>query len=96
MNDAAVVGGFTGAGGENEVAYLAYKSPTPEWSANWVGYTSFDAVMITAEELSGAPEAVRSALWRFAECGGSLLIIGDWEIPAQWRARRVNEVEAVV
>src|SRR5262245_45905037 len=96
MNDAAVVGGFTGASGENEVAYLAYKSPTPEWSANWVGYSSFDGVMITAEELSGAPDAVRSALWRFAECGGSLLIIGGWEIPAQWRARRVNEVEVTL
>jgi hypothetical protein len=94
MNNEGVVSGFKGAGGENEVAYLAYKSPTPEWSANWVGYSSFDGVMITAEELSGAPDAVRSALWRFAECGGSLLIIGGWEIPAQWRARRVNEVEA--
>src|SRR5215510_13188762 len=94
MNDAAVVQGFKDAGGEDEVAYLAYKSPMPEWSANWVGYSSFDGVMITAEELSGAPDAVRSALWRFAECGGSLLIIGGWEIPAQWRARRVNIVES--
>jgi hypothetical protein len=93
MNDAAVVKGFENAGGDNEVAYLAYKSPTPEWSANWVGYSSYDGVMITAEELRGAPDAVRSALWRFAECGGSLLIIGGSEIPAQWRARRVNEVE---
>src|SRR6266540_3632502 len=94
MNDAAVVEGFKDGSGENEVAYLAYISPTPEWSSNWVGYSSFDGVMITAEELRGAPDAVRSALWRFAECGGSLLIIGGWEIPAQWRARRVNEVEA--
>jgi hypothetical protein len=94
MNEGAVIGGFQDASGENEVAYLAYKSPTPEWSANWVGYTSFDGVMITAEELSGAPDAVRSALWRFAECGGSLVIIGGWEIPAQWRARRVIEVVA--
>jgi len=94
MNDAAVVGGFNDASGENEVAYLAYKSPTPEWSANWVGYSSFDAVMITAEELNGAPDGVRTALWRFAECGGSLVIIGGREIPAQWRARRVIEVEA--
>jgi hypothetical protein len=93
MNDAAVVEGFKNAAGENEVAYLAYKSPTPEWSANWVGYSSFDGVMITAEEFNGAPDAVRSALWRFAECGGSLLIIGAWEIPKQWQSRRVVIVE---
>jgi hypothetical protein len=92
MNYAAVVEGFKNAAGENEVAYLAYKSPTPEWSANWVGYSSFDGVMITAEELNGAPDAVRSALWRFAECGGSLLIIGLWEIPKQWQSRRVSIV----
>jgi hypothetical protein len=94
MNEAAVVEGFKNASGESEVAYLSYKSPTSEWSVNWVGYSGFDAVALTAEELREAPDAVRSALWRFAECGGSLLIIGAWEIPPQWRSRRVRSIEA--
>jgi hypothetical protein len=94
MNEASVVEGFKNASGENEVAYLSYKSPTSEWSGNWVGYSGFDAVAITAAELREAPDAVRSALWRFAECGGSLLIIGAWEIPPQWRSRRVLSIEA--
>jgi len=93
MNEAAVVEGFKNPAGENEVAYLAYKSPTSEWSANWVAYSSFDGVVITSEELRDAPDAVRSALWSFAECGGSLLIVGAWEIPGQWRSRRVTSVE---
>jgi hypothetical protein len=94
MTESAVVEGFKDAGGESEVAYLAYKSPISEWSGNWLGYTGFDAVALSAEEWRQAPDAVRSALWRFAECGGSLLIIGAWEIPQQWRQRRINSVEA--
>ncbi|MGH9767142.1 MAG: hypothetical protein ACREAB_06865, partial [Blastocatellia bacterium] len=88
MNDAAVSEGFKNAAGENDVAYLAYKAPMPEWSANWVGYSGFDGVILTADELRAAPEAVRSALWRYVECGGSLLVIGEWEIPKQWQSRR--------
>jgi hypothetical protein len=94
MNEASVVEGFKNASGENEVSYLSYKSPTSEWSGNWVGYSGFDAVALTAGELREAPDAVRSSLWRFAECGGSLLIIGAWEIPPQWRSRRVLSIEA--
>jgi hypothetical protein len=93
MNEAAVVAGFKNRAGHDDVAYLAYKSPMPEWSANWVAYSSFDGVVITAEELREAPDAVRSALWRFTGCGGSLLVIGAMEIPEQWRSRRVNSVE---
>jgi len=96
MNEASVVEGFKNASGENEVAYLSYKSPASEWSGNWVGYSGFDAVAITAEELREAPDAVRSALWHFAECGGSLLIIGAWEIPPQWRSRRARSLEVTV
>ncbi|HKE05467.1 MAG TPA: hypothetical protein VKE91_15520, partial [Blastocatellia bacterium] len=93
MNDPAVVEGFKSGSGESDVAYLAYKSPISEWSGNWLGYSGFDAVALTAEEMREAPEAVRSALWRYAECGGSLLIIGAWEIPKQWQSRRVSIYE---
>jgi hypothetical protein len=93
MDETAVVDGFKNSAGESEVAYLSYKSPISEWSGNWLGYSGFDAVALTSEELRQAPEAVRSALWRFAECGGSLLIIGAWEIPQQWQSRRIESVE---
>ena len=96
MNEAAVVEGFKNASGESDVAYLSYRSPTSEWSGNWVGYSGFDVVALTAEELREAPDAVRSALWRFAECGGSLLIIGAWELPPQWRSRRAHSLEVEV
>ncbi len=84
MNNAAVVEGFKNASGESEVAYLAYKSPMSEWSGNWLGYSGFDAVLITAEELREAPDAVRSALWSYVECGGAMVVIGGLDIPGQW------------
>jgi hypothetical protein len=88
MNSAAVVEGFKNAKGENDVAHLAYPAPMPEWSASWLGYSSFDGVIVTPDELRAAPEGVRSALLRYVECGGSLVVIGEWEAPKQWQARR--------
>ncbi len=88
MNEAAVAEGFKNAEGENDVAHLAYQSPMPEWSTSWLGYSSFNGVIITADELNSAPDAVRTALWRYVECGGSLLVIGKWEVPKQWRQAR--------
>ncbi len=93
MNDATVTEGFKNSHGEIDVSYLSYKSPIAEWSGNWIGYTGFDAVMLTAGELREAPESVRSALWRYAECGGSLLIIGAWEIPKHWRSSQISHYE---
>jgi hypothetical protein len=93
MNEPAAVEGFKNGAGRDDVAYLAYKSTMTEWSSNWVAYSCYDGVVITAEELRRAPDAVRDALWRFTECGGSLLVIGAWEIPEQWRSRRLVTIQ---
>ena len=94
MNEQAVLEGFKSGSGESDVAYLAYKTPISEWSGNWLAYSGFDVIALTGDELRVAPEGVRTALWRFTECGGSLLIIGSCDIPRQWQARRFNVVEA--
>jgi hypothetical protein len=88
MNHTAVIEGFKNAKSENDVAHLAYPSPMQEWSTNWLGYSSFDGVIVTSDELRAAPESVRSTLLRYVECGGSMVVIGEWEIPKQWEARR--------
>jgi hypothetical protein len=88
MNERAVEEGFKDPSGHNEVAYFASDLPLNAWSTNWLGYSRFDAVSISAGDLRALPEAVRSALWRYVECGGSLLIFGTWDIPIQWRERR--------
>lgn len=59
------------------------------WSGNWLGYSRYDAVVVTADELKDAPENVRTALWQYAETGGVLVILGDKvAVPESWKQRR--------
>jgi hypothetical protein len=56
------------------------------WSDDWLSYTPFDMVLLHAHELERAAPAVREALWRYAEGGGTLGILGEAEIPKAWQA----------
>jgi hypothetical protein len=70
------------------ISTQSYNSPLAEWSTNWMSYSRFSSVVIYANELNGAPEAVRSALLRYVERGGSLLVVGKWQPPPQWLPRQ--------
>jgi hypothetical protein len=77
--------GMGGMGGMTVAAgvfpnFVRSDLPVTEWSRNWLGYTRYDGIVITARELEDAPE-VRPALWRYAEAGGSLLIVGPGADP---------------
>lgn len=74
--------------GELEIATQAYEFPMSEWSQNWMSFTRFNGVMLQAEELNAAPETVRSALLRYVERGGTLIVTGTWRPPVQWQAWR--------
>ena len=88
LNEPAAEEGFKDSSGNVDVAYLPYEFPLKEWSGNWLGYSRFDGIIVTADELRAMPEEVRFALLRYVQCGGSLLVIGSWEAPQQWQARR--------
>jgi hypothetical protein len=64
--------------------------PTDAWSPNWLSYSGYDGVIITSQELRGLPAEVRTAVWRYVECGGSLLIVGRWPVPEGWKARQTT------
>ncbi len=90
MNADPVNEGFKPPYGDNDVAYINYKSPPAEWSANWVGYSGLDGAVATADELRAMPEPARTALLRYVECGGVLIVAGQWEMPDPWRAKRTR------
>jgi hypothetical protein len=90
MNAEPLTEGFKFPYGDNDVSFVAYQSPPPEWSANWLGYSGFDAVIVTTEELGAMPEPARTALLRYVECGGVLVVAGPWEAPEFWRSKRVQ------
>ncbi len=63
-------------------------SPVAEWSENWLGYSRYNGVIVTGDELIAASAAVQEALMRYVECGGTLLVLGRWTAPQQWQSRQ--------
>jgi hypothetical protein len=60
--------------------------PVTQWSSNWLSYSRFDGVMITADEMKDAPIGVVEALRRFTMAGGTLIVTGStWQPPDDWR-----------
>src|SRR5262249_48479044 len=58
------------------------------WSPQWLAYSSYDGVLVTAAEMNALPAAVRTALSQYVECGGALVVVGAWQPPDAWRRSR--------
>jgi hypothetical protein len=62
--------------------------PVDQWSTSWLGYSRYDGVTVTADDLRVMPPEVKSALGQYVECGGSLLVLGrDPPLPGPWKPR---------
>jgi hypothetical protein len=70
--------------------YARAELPVTEWSTHWLGYSRYSGVVLTTADWRAMPDAVRGALWRYLECGGTLLIFGGAEIPTHWQATRTE------
>ena len=46
------------------------------WSAHWLGYSRYDGIVVTGDDLKAMLPDVRTALWQYVETGGSLLVLG--------------------
>lgn len=64
--------------------------PVESWSTDWLAYSRYDGFVITGEDLKAMPSAVRTALWQYAETGGSLTVLGSAELPESWRRHRLR------
>jgi hypothetical protein len=84
-----VTEGFSAEQSYLDVAYSLSTAAPSEWSPNWLGYTGFSGIALTAEEISTMPESSRLALLRYAESGGVLFVVGSWTPPDSWRINRV-------
>jgi hypothetical protein len=72
------------------VSMLRAELPVAQWSENWISYSPFDGIVLDASDFSGLPPGVSTALWRYTECGGQLIIFGDAQIPEPWRSLQKN------
>jgi len=65
-------------------------SKIESWSDNWLAYTPYDGIVVTAEDMQSIPENVKSAILKYIRCGGSLLVLGKWEGVKQWQDTEEN------
>jgi len=61
--------------------FLRSELPVSQWSAHWLGYSCYDAIVLTRQEAAEMPTAVQAAVRRYLECGGLLLVHGQ-DVPA--------------
>lgn len=61
--------------------------PVSQWSESWLGYTSFDGLVMTSNEWRTLPARVRDAICSWVDAGGSLLVVGKLDVPARWIGR---------
>jgi ABC-2 type transport system ATP-binding protein len=83
---------FVPAGlGHGSLTFERSAQPVSAWSDDWLSYSSYDGLILDGKTLAAAPAAVREALWRYVEAGGSLTILGKADLPAGWRQRHATE-----
>ena len=67
--------------------------PVSAWSTSWLGFSRYDGVVVTGDDIRQMPPAVQSALRRYVECGGALLVLGGLELPDSWELRESEKSE---
>lgn len=70
-----------------QFAFVRPELPVGGWPTGWLGYSSYDGVVVTGDELAQAPGPLSTAIFRYVEAGGTLLVLGALEPPAGWTER---------
>lgn len=59
--------------------------PVSAWSTSWLGFSCYDGIVVTGDDIRTMPPDVQSAIWRYVECGGALFVLGGGELPQNWK-----------
>ena len=62
--------------------------PVSQWSTSWLGFSRYDGVVLTDDDVRQMPPDVQSALWRYVECGGALFVLGGGALPDSWKLEK--------
>ena len=76
---------FSGSGSTPPYETIDLGFPVSSWSTSWLGFSRYDGIIVTGDDIRRMPPDVQSALWRYVECGGALLVLGGDELPESWK-----------
>ncbi|MBN2841810.1 MAG: hypothetical protein JXM68_01900 [Sedimentisphaerales bacterium] len=60
------------------------------WSNDWLAYTAYAVVVVSAEDLKTMAEPVRMALDNYIETGGIVIVMGSYSPAAHWSDSNSN------
>ena len=83
-DNSASAGSYAPGRPSENVQTLRAESPVSEWSENWLAYTPFDAVMISAADMNALTPGVSGALADYLFAGGNIFVAGKKQLPAAW------------
>lgn len=72
--------------------YIQSDAPVTSWHKNWLAYSRYDGIVISANDIETAPAGVHSALLDYVACGGALLVMGSWNPPSHWQPASITPV----
>jgi len=65
----------------DHIKHQEARNDVRSWSPNWLAYSCWDGVAVTAREVDRMPPGVRLALARYVESGGTMLVLGEPQRP---------------
>jgi hypothetical protein len=94
-DNSASAGSYIRGRGVNidSVESLRAESPVSEWSANWLAYSPFDAVVLNAADMSSMPPAVLGAIGDYLQAGGNVVLSGKTDLPPAWHPWRKQDLQ---
>lgn len=80
----------------DQISYQRSEMAFSEWSTDWLGYSRYDGIVLTDGDMERMPVTVKNAIYDYVQCGGTLLVLGDWADSARWRGNitRIGSFDA--
>lgn len=80
----AVASSSGASGGRPSLELSRSTIATSFWSDQWLSYSSYDSVILSAAEWTALPAPVRDALETYLHAGGVVLVLGSGDFPLAW------------
>jgi hypothetical protein len=86
IDNAYSIGSSARTGGKTTYCnFVKSDTSVQDWSTNWLSYSRYEGVVVSASDMEMMPVSIRDALLEHVNCGGTLLILGKWQQPSDWQ-----------